>query len=43
METSVRKVRLEETKGGRSERESRKKQKKGKMAEVKRIAEEWEI
>ena len=31
VETSARKVRLEETEGGRSERESRKKQKKGKI------------
>ena len=31
VKTSARKVRLEETEGGRSERESRKKQKKGKI------------
>jgi len=43
VETSAREVGLGEAEGGRSKRRSRKKQKRGKIVEVKRIAKEWEI
>ena len=44
MEASIRKIRVGKAKGGKRKRRSwEKERKKGKMMEVKKVAEEWEI